>query len=98
MTNIAREKIQATDEEIEQAFEATHVAGCPTIEELCFGLLSEFDNFKNARKKWAIPGRIIKDTDNCFVVEGARAMKNQEKRTVCLIRFGEYVAISGMDR
>jgi hypothetical protein len=44
------------------------------------------------------PGRIIKDTDDCFIVEDARAMKGQQKRTVCLIRFGEYVAISGMDR
>ena len=97
MTDIARELLPQSDEEIEEAFNSLHLVGL-AIDDLCFGPATEIDDFRRGRKEWAKPGRVVRDDGRVFAVEEAQAMRGQARRTVILIRFGDYCGIYGMDR
>lgn len=97
MTDIARELLSESDEEIEETFNSLYLVGL-AIDDLCFGPAAEIDDFRSGRRQWANPGRVVRDDDRVFAVEGAQAVRGQARRTVILIRFGEYCAIYGMDQ
>ncbi len=97
MTDISRDKIDLPDEEIEDMF--LNFAGIGlTVEDLSFGPASEIDAFRVARRGWNKPGRVEWDDDDGLMVEDAAAMRGQSRRTVVLLRVGDYCAILGMDR
>lgn len=101
MNDIDRENIQATNEEIEAAFEehagialsADPEYGC----DVSFGPASEMDAFRHDRMQWRNPGQLETDTEEVLYIRDAQALKGQRRRDVVLIRFGEYCAIYGMD-
>ena len=95
MTDIAREKLTQSDDEIEAAFEELGYG--LTINNLCFGPCDEIDDIRAARKEWANPGRVTTDEADVLVIEGAQATRGQRRRDVAVIRFGHYCAIMGAD-
>jgi hypothetical protein len=96
MTHIAREKISATDDEIEAAFDDLGYG--LTVDDLSFGPADEIENFRRDRREWSDPGRVVEDEPERLVIERAQAVRGQPRRDIALIRFGDYVAIMGMDR
>lgn len=92
---IAREKIDATDEQIEAAFDELGYGCC--ADGLVYGLADEIEKFRQARKEWSDPGRIETDTTDVLVVEKCQATRGQPRRDVAMIRFGEFCAIYGLD-
>ena len=100
MTQIDRKMIQATDEQIEAALEAAlpqYPKPLVTIEDVTFGSLNEMDHFRQALASWRRPGTVIRDDADALVIEMASATKGQAQRDIALVRFGDYVAIYGVD-
>lgn len=98
MIAIAREKIALTDEEIERLFDDKCSLGVSVEKDLCFGLASELDAFRTARKGWACAGTIERDEPSCLMIDAVQAIRGQRRRTVALVLVGNYVAIYGADR
>ncbi len=96
MASVDRTQVPASDDEIEAAFSAYGYG--LTVEELSFGPVEEMDHFKAARAKWAEPGQIFESTDTAFIVERVQPFKGSRRRDVVVLRFGDFVAIDGMDQ
>lgn len=98
MTQIDRNLIDLTDDQIEQLFEDVANIALAADEDVVYGPASEIDDFRAHRKGWARPGLVERDDQEAFVVREAAALKGQPKRDIVLIRVGDYVAIHGTDR
>lgn len=96
MTEVSRDLIPLTDDEIEARFEEYGYGLC--VSNLSFAPAEEIDHFRAARVGWALPGEIEYDEPGLFVVSDARATKGQAKRDIAIIVFGEVAAIYGADK
>ena len=99
MSSIERTAIQATDEAIEAAFSAHGYGICADADErdLSYAPAEELARFKAARNGWAERGTVLTNTVDAFVVERVQPFKGARRRDVVVIRFGDFVAIYGMD-
>ena len=97
---IARHLITATNDQIESAFSALGygISADPEYgDDLSYGPAREMDEFRRDRLAWNCPGHIVTDTADALEIQGAQARKGQRRRDVVMIRFGEFVAILGLD-
>jgi hypothetical protein len=94
-----RNQIDLDDDALLAKFGEVARIGLGDVEEdLSFGPASEMLRFKEARRRWSQPGTVIRSDDEVFHVEGAQAFKGQRRRDIVIIRFGDVVAIHGLDK
>ena len=92
MTVIERQKIAASDEQIEGAFEAAGIM--TTAADLLYMPASEMDAVRAARKNWAEAGTVTVDTADTLIIEGAQSAKGQPRRDITMIKLGDFCAIN----
>lgn len=72
---------------IEEAFAAQGLGICGDEAKLTLDLL---EDFKNARKNYNEAGFCLKDSDTVFHCEKVQVNRNQSRKDLCVIDFGDF--------
>lgn len=93
MTKEIRRLIPLSDEEIKAPFlkRGENVI----VADLVFGDQSMMRAIRIARPNWNLRGLIIEDDVDVFFVRGVRPVVGSPRRSLLVIRFGDYYAASG---